>query len=137
MIKKIVSIILVLVLVSMYSLTSIAASVSDLEDKKQDVEEEKERVTEEKNNVLDEISELNVQISNYENEIEELNNKNNSTILMVTHDAFSASYASRILFLKDGNIFNEIIKGEKSRKELYQEILDVIALLGGDRRNVI
>ena len=75
MIKKIVSIILVLVLVSMYSLTSIAASVSELEDQKQDVEEEKERVTEEKNNVLDEISELNVQISNYENEIEELNNK--------------------------------------------------------------
>lgn len=69
--------------------------------------------------------------------LEELNKQNKSTILMVTHDAFSASYASRILFLKDGNIFNEIIKGEKSRKELYQEILDVIALLGGDRRNVI
>lgn len=75
MIKKIVSIILALVLVSMYSLTSIAASVSELEDQKQDVEEQKEKITEEKNSVLDEISELNVQISNYENEIEELNNK--------------------------------------------------------------
>ena len=51
---------------------------------------------------------------------------------MVTHDAFSASFCKRVLFLKDGRIFNEIIKGEKSRKEFYDEILDVLTLLGGE-----
>lgn len=56
-----------------------------------------------------------------------------TTILMVTHDAFSASYADRILFLKDGRIFNEIFKGEKSRNIFYHEILDVLSVLGGDR----
>lgn len=56
-----------------------------------------------------------------------------ATILMVTHDAFCASYAERILFLKDGKVFNEILKGEKTRDGLYHEILDVLALLGGDR----
>jgi putative ABC transport system ATP-binding protein len=61
----------------------------------------------------------------------ELNQTLNSTILMVTHDAFSASYAKRVLFLKDGKIFNEIIKGEKSRQAFYHEILDVLSLLGG------
>lgn len=55
-----------------------------------------------------------------------------ATILMVTHDAFSASYAERILFLKDGCIFNEIFKGEKKRSTFYHEILDVLSLLGGD-----
>ena len=55
-----------------------------------------------------------------------------ATILMVTHDAFCASYAQRILFLKDGRIFNEIIKGEKTRSTFYHEILDVLSLLGGD-----
>ena len=60
-----------------------------------------------------------------------LNQTLNSTILMVTHDAFSASYANRILFLKDGKIFNEIIKGEKNRQTFYYEILDVLSLLGG------
>ena len=54
-----------------------------------------------------------------------------STILMVTHDALSASYAGRILFLKDGKVFNEIIKREKSRQAFYHEILDVLSLLGG------
>jgi len=61
----------------------------------------------------------------------DLNMTLNATILMVTHDAFAASYAERILFLKDGKIFNEIIKGEKSRQAFYHEILDVLSLLGG------
>jgi putative ABC transport system ATP-binding protein len=61
----------------------------------------------------------------------ELNQTLHATILMVTHDAFSASYADRILFLKDGKIFNEIVKGEKSRQTFYHEILDVLSLLGG------
>lgn len=63
----------------------------------------------------------------------ERNRKSNATIIMVTHDPFSASYASRILFLKDGKIFNEIIKGEKSRSVFYHEILDVLSVLGGER----
>lgn len=59
-----------------------------------------------------------------------------ATLLMVTHDAFSASYAKRILFLKDGKLFNEIHRGSKSRKQFFSEILDVMALLGGDVANV-
>ena len=62
----------------------------------------------------------------------EMNEELNSTILMVTHDAFSASFASRVLFIKDGKIFNEIIKGKKTRGEFYDEIIDVLTLLGGD-----
>lgn len=60
-----------------------------------------------------------------------LNNDISATILMVTHDTFSASYASRVIFIKDGKIFNEIIRGNKSRKEFFDEIIDVISLLGG------
>lgn len=60
-----------------------------------------------------------------------LNRTMAATILMVTHDAFSASYCSRILFLKDGKIFHELMRGEKSRKVFLQEILDVLSLTGG------
>ncbi|MDD3338800.1 MAG: ABC transporter ATP-binding protein [Lachnospiraceae bacterium] len=63
----------------------------------------------------------------------EFNKEIGATILMVTHDTFCASYADRILFLKDGKIFNEILKGEKTRDIFYHEILDVLSLLGGDR----
>lgn len=62
----------------------------------------------------------------------EMNEELKATILMVTHDAFSASFASRVLFIKDGKIFNEIIKGKKTRGEFYDEIIDVLTLLGGD-----
>lgn len=55
-----------------------------------------------------------------------------ATIFMVTHDAFSASYCSRILFLKDGKIFHELVRGKKSRREFLNEILDVLALTGGE-----
>ena len=65
-----------------------------------------------------------------------MNEALSATVLMVTHDAFSASYAKRILFLKDGKIYNEIIKGSKSRKQFFGEILDVMTLLGGDLRDV-
>lgn len=61
----------------------------------------------------------------------DLNRTMQATILMVTHDAFSASYCGRILFLKDGKIFHELIRGGKSRKEFLQEILDVLSLTGG------
>ena len=68
--------------------------------------------------------------------MEDMNKKMRATILMVTHDPLSASYCSKILFLKDGKIFNKIEKGEKERKQFYNEILDVLALLGGDTRDV-
>ena len=55
-----------------------------------------------------------------------------ATILMVTHDAFSASYCRRILFLKDGKIFHELMRGSNSRREFLNEILDVLALTGGE-----
>lgn len=61
-----------------------------------------------------------------------LNEGLDATILMVTHDAFTASYASRVIFIKDGKIFNEILRGDKARKEFFGEIIDVISLLGGD-----
>ena len=61
-----------------------------------------------------------------------LNQTMKATILMVTHDAFSASYCERILFLKDGKIFHELVRGERSRKEFLQEILDVLSLTGGE-----
>lgn len=66
-----------------------------------------------------------------------LNQKMNATILMVTHDAFTASYANRILFIKDGKIFNEIIKGNDSRKQFFEKIIEVQTLLGGDLNDVI
>lgn len=60
-----------------------------------------------------------------------------ASILMVTHDPYSASYASRILFLKDGRIFNELLRGGRTRSVFYHEILDVLALMGGDVSDVI
>ena len=65
-----------------------------------------------------------------------LNDELGATILMVTHDAFTASYADRILFIKDGKIFNELIKGNDSRNKFFDRIIDVITLLGGDVRDV-
>ena len=59
-----------------------------------------------------------------------------TTILMVTHDIFSASYCSRILFLRDGKLFNELYKGERTRKEFFHEIMDVMTFLGGDLTDV-
>lgn len=69
--------------------------------------------------------------------MEDLNESLNSTIMMVTHDAFTASYCKRILFIKDGKIFNELIRGNDSRKEFFKRIIEVVTLLGGDCDNVI
>jgi putative ABC transport system ATP-binding protein len=66
-----------------------------------------------------------------------LNQKMNATILMVTHDAFTASYANRILFIKDGKIFNELVKGNDTRKQFFEKIIEVQTLLGGDLNDVI
>lgn len=56
---------------------------------------------------------------------------------MVTHDAFTASYADRVIFIKDGKIFNEINKGDNIRKEFFDKIIDVVTLLGGDLNNAL
>ena len=61
-----------------------------------------------------------------------LNKEYETTILMVTHDAFTASYAHRILFIKDGKIFNELVRGNDTRKEFFNKIIEVVTLLGGD-----
>lgn len=68
---------------------------------------------------------------------EYLNESFQATILMVTHDAFTASYASRVIFIKDGKIFHELKRGEDSRKEFFDKIIDVVTLLGGDLNDVI
>ena len=64
-------------------------------------------------------------------------NERGATILMVTHDAFTASYAKRVLFIKDGKIFKELHKGESSRKEFFDKIIDVVTLLGGDLNDAL
>ncbi len=66
-----------------------------------------------------------------------LNKDMKATILMVTHDAFTASYCKRILFVKDGKIFNEIMRGNDTRKEFFNRIIEVVTLLGGDNNNVL
>ena len=65
-----------------------------------------------------------------------LNRDLGATILMVTHDAFTASYCHRILFIKDGKIFNELIRGASTRQEFFQRIIEVVSLLGGDSSHV-
>ena len=61
-----------------------------------------------------------------------LNREMQATILMVTHDAFTASYAGRVIFIKDGKLFHELRKGNASRREFFDQIMDVVTLLGGD-----
>ncbi|MGN0706909.1 MAG: ABC transporter ATP-binding protein [Faecalibacterium sp.] len=61
-----------------------------------------------------------------------MNQQLGSTILMVTHDAVVGSYASRVLFLKDGQIWNELYRGNRTRQAMYQEILNTMAVLGGE-----
>lgn len=69
--------------------------------------------------------------------MEHLNQEFNATIMMVTHDAFTASYAHRILFIKDGKIFNELHRGNDTRKAFFSRIMEVVTLLGGDISNVL
>lgn len=70
-------------------------------------------------------------------QFERLNQKFQTTILMVTHDAFAASYANRVIFIKDGKVFNELRKGDDTRKDFFDAIIDVITLLGGDAGDVL
>ena len=66
-----------------------------------------------------------------------LNEQLHATILMATHDAFTASYCKRILFIKDGKIFNELIRGDDNRKVFFKRIIDVVSLLGGGNSDVL
>jgi len=66
-----------------------------------------------------------------------LNQELSATILMVTHDAFTASYASRVVFIKDGKVFSEIHRGDNTRKEFFDRIIDVVTLLGGDQHDAL
>ncbi|WP_419742473.1 ABC transporter ATP-binding protein [Paraclostridium dentum] len=70
------------------------------------------------------------------NAMTKLNEEQDATIMMVTHDAFAASYCKRVLFIKDGLIFKEINRRE-TRKEFFKEILDVLSLIGGGDNDLI
>lgn len=69
--------------------------------------------------------------------MEMLNRELEATILMVTHDAFSASYATRVIFIKDGHIFSEIRKGAETRKQFFDKIIEVVTMLGGDLNDAL
>lgn len=68
---------------------------------------------------------------------EYLNKELDTTILIVTHDAFSASYAGRVIFIKDGRLFKEIYKGNDTRKVFFNKIIDIVTLLGGDLNDAL
>lgn len=65
----------------------------------------------------------------------ELNKEENATILMVTHDAFAASFCRRVIFIKDGSLFTEIISNG-DRKEFFDKILKVLSALGGENSDL-
>lgn len=67
--------------------------------------------------------------------LEMMNSSLGATIMMVTHDSYAASFASRILYVKDGAVFNEIRKGDTSRKDFFNRIMEVVTFLGGDVRD--
>lgn len=68
--------------------------------------------------------------------IEKMNRERQATILMVTHDSYAASYCHRILFLRDGRIFNEVVRGSMPRKEFFDRIMEVVSFLGGEGEDV-
>lgn len=69
--------------------------------------------------------------------LKDMNESAKATILMVTHDAFTASYASRVVFIKDGQIFNEIRRGQDDRKTFFNKNIDVVTMLGGDLNDAL
>ncbi len=68
---------------------------------------------------------------------EYLNKEQNAAIMMVTHDSFTASYASRVIFIKDGRIFHEMNRGADSRRQFFEKIINVVTLLGGDANDAL
>ena len=69
--------------------------------------------------------------------LEQLNQQRSATILMVTHDAFTASWCHRILFLRDGQVYTQLERGARSRKEFFRHIMAVVAELGGEDPDVL
>jgi len=69
--------------------------------------------------------------------LSKLNDEMKATILMVTHDPYAASFCSRVLFIKDGSLYTEIHKGDHSRKQLFQQILNILSTIGGGQYDVI
>lgn len=69
--------------------------------------------------------------------MKEMNEGLAATILMVTHDAFTASYASRVIFIKDGKILNEIRRGDDTRKQFFNRIIEVVTVLGGSLNDAL
>lgn len=69
--------------------------------------------------------------SNLLENLHEINQARQVTIVMVTHDPLASSYCSRVIFLKDGRIFSELYRGEKTRESFFKDILDMQAVLGG------
>lgn len=69
--------------------------------------------------------------------LQKLNKQYEATILMVTHDIMSASYCKRILFIRDGKVFNEIHRGQKDQRDFFNEIMGVVSVLGGDPNDFI
>ena len=70
-------------------------------------------------------------------QLDQLNREEGATILLVTHDAFTASWCRRILFLRDGALYTELHRGGADRKTFFREILAVVSELGGDGENVL
>lgn len=70
------------------------------------------------------------------NRLEDMNKQFNSTIIMVTHDPSAASFAERVIMLKDGNIHSEIYQGDDSKQDFYQEIIKLQSALGGVTHDV-
>lgn len=66
-----------------------------------------------------------------------MNQTAKATILMVTHDAFTASYAGRVIFIKDGKLFHEILKGDDTRKTFFNKIIEVVSMLGGNLNDAL
>lgn len=64
--------------------------------------------------------------------LEALNRRLRATVLMVTHDSFAASYTSRVLFIRDGKIFTELRRGDTDRREFFDRIMEVVAMMGGE-----
>ena len=64
--------------------------------------------------------------------IEAMNHQYQATVLMVTHDSFAASYTSRVLFIRDGRIFTELRRGDSPRREFFDRIMEVVAIMGGE-----
>ena len=59
-------------------------------------------------------------------------NASGATIIMVTHDSFAASYAGRVVFIKDGRVWSELARGSKTRRRFFDEVMDTVSFLGGE-----